>query len=147
MVIESLHAAVLILTFRALEELLLSGLLVCEVSVGVKVELVEIFEEFGADVTTIFLVFMVTGVLQENIQICEKFPAAPDGTFVILLRVVYLYVSLELGILLEIFTTVLALIAGAQGESHLLTVRTQTFFGVESSHGVRGCLALLQGRT
>ena len=85
MMIQSLHAAVLIFTFRALEKLFLSGLLVCEVSVGVEVQLVEIFEEFGANVTPIFLVFMEAGMFQEQIQIGEKFAAAPDGAFVIFL--------------------------------------------------------------
>ena len=113
MVIQGLHAAVFVFTFGALEKLLLSCLLVSEVGVGVKVELVEIFEKFGADVTPIFLVFMQAGVLQEYIQISEKFAAAPDSTFVILLRFVYFYVSLELWILLETFTAILTLVARA----------------------------------
>ena len=58
MVIQSLQTAVLVFTFRALEELLLSRLLVSQVGVGVEVELVEIFEQFGADVTAVFLVLM-----------------------------------------------------------------------------------------
>ena len=83
--VQSFHAAVFVFTFRALEKLLLSRLLVRQVGVGVEVELVEILEEFGADVTPILLVAMETGVLQEQIQVSEEFTAGPDRAFVILL--------------------------------------------------------------
>ena len=58
MMVQSFHAAVFVFTFRALEKLLLSRLLISQVCVGVEVELVEILEEFGADVTAILLVLM-----------------------------------------------------------------------------------------
>ena len=68
-VVQGLQAAVLVLTLGALEELLLPGLLVSDVSVGVKVQLVQISEQFRANVTPVLLVLVKAGVLQEHVQV------------------------------------------------------------------------------
>ena len=133
-VVERLHAAVLVLALGALEELLLSGLLVGDVSVGVEVELVEILKHFRANVTAVLLVLVLTGVLQEQVQLQEQFATVPHGALVVFLSLVYFDVSLQLGVLLEVLLAVLTLVAGVDGESQLLTVWTETLLGVESPH-------------
>ena len=146
-VVQGLHAAVLVLALGALEELLLSGLLVSDVSVGVKVELVEILEHLGANMTAVLLVLVETGVLQEQVQVQEQFAAVPHRALVVLLSLVYFDVSLQLRILIEVLLAVLTLVAGVDGQGQLATVRTETLLGVESPHrGPARGLLLLAGQ-
>ena len=110
--IQSFHAGILVSAFCALKELFLPGLFICEMRVGVKIELVEVIEDMGAHMTPILFVVMTPGVLQIQVQILEKLSTVLHNTFVALLLLMGLEVCFVICVLGELIMTILTLVAG-----------------------------------
>ena len=72
-VIQSFCRRVSVLTFATLKHLLLPCLLVSQMAVGVKIELPEIGEFCGAQMTSELAVLVLLGVLQELLKVLEHF--------------------------------------------------------------------------
>ena len=97
-VIQSFCRRVSVLTFATLKHLLLPCLLVSQMAVGVKIELPEIGEFCGAQMTSELAVLVLLGVLQELLKVLEHFGAIWSNAPITFLSLMLTKMCFEAGV-------------------------------------------------